>query len=97
MQFADQLETLAIDRAKKLFNCKYVNVQPHSGSQANHAVYAALLKPGEKILSMDLSAGGHLSHGAKPNLSSKVYNFYHYGLEERTSLLDYDSLKRSSP
>ena len=93
VQFADQLENLAIDRAKKLFNCKHVNVQPHSGSQANHAVYAALLKPGDRILSMDLSAGGHLSHGAKPNLSSKIYNFYNYGLEEKTSLLDYEELK----
>ncbi len=92
VQFADELENLAINRAKKLFNCKYVNVQPHSGSQANHAVYAALLKPGEKILSMDLSAGGHLSHGAKPNLSSKIYDFYNYGLAENTSLLDYEDL-----
>ena len=75
VQFADQLENLAIERAKKLFNCKHVNVQPHSGSQANHAVYAALLKPRDRVLSMDLSAGGHLSHGAKPNLSSKIYNF----------------------
>lgn len=93
VQFADQIETVAIDRAKKLFNCNYVNVQPHSGSQANHAVYAALLEPGDRILSMELSAGGHLSHGAKPNLTSKLYNFHHYGIDTKTSLLDYDGLR----
>ncbi len=78
---ADAVEQLAIDRAKKLFNCEYVNVQPHSGSQANGAVYAALLKAGDKILGMDLSHGGHLTHGSKPSFSGKNYQSFTYGVE----------------
>ncbi|AXX91076.1 serine hydroxymethyltransferase [Malaciobacter molluscorum LMG 25693] len=80
-EFADQVEQLAIDRACKIFNCKYANVQPHSGSQANGAVYAALLKAGDKILGMDLSHGGHLTHGSKPSFSGKNYSAFYYGVE----------------
>jgi glycine hydroxymethyltransferase len=79
--YADSVEQLAIDRAKKLFNCEYVNVQPHSGSQANGAVYAALIKAGDKILGMDLSHGGHLTHGSKPSFSGKNYSSFTYGVE----------------
>ena len=94
VEFSDNLENLAIDRAKKLFRCQYANVQPHSGSQANHAAYMALLQPGDKILSMELSSGGHLSHGAKPNFSSRVYKFYNYGLNSTTDLIDYENLEK---
>jgi glycine hydroxymethyltransferase len=80
-EFADQVEQLAIDRACELFGCNYANVQPHSGSQANGAVYAALLKAGEKILGMDLSHGGHLTHGSKPSFSGKNYQAFYYGVE----------------
>jgi len=80
-EHADTVEQLAIDRACKLFNCKYANVQPHSGSQANGAVYAALIKAGDKILGMDLSHGGHLTHGSKPSFSGKNYQSFTYGVE----------------
>ncbi|NKQ41531.1 MAG: serine hydroxymethyltransferase [Sulfurovum sp.] len=80
-EFADQAEQIAIDRACKLFDCKYANVQPHSGSQANGAVYAALIKAGDKILGMDLSHGGHLTHGSKPSFSGKNYSSFTYGVE----------------
>lgn len=80
-EYADGVEQLAIDRACKLFDCNYANVQPHSGSQANGAVYAALLKAGEKILGMDLSHGGHLTHGSKPSFSGKNYQSFTYGVE----------------
>ncbi|RXJ83033.1 serine hydroxymethyltransferase, partial [Arcobacter sp. CECT 8985] len=80
-EFADQVEQLAIDRACEIFNCKFANVQPHSGSQANGAVYAALLKAGDKILGMDLSHGGHLTHGSKPSFSGKNYSAFYYGVE----------------
>jgi len=80
-EFADQVEQLAIDRAKEIFGCEYVNVQPHSGSQANGAVYAALIKAGDKILGMDLSHGGHLTHGSKPSFSGKNYHSFTYGVE----------------
>jgi len=80
-EYADTVEQLAIDRACKLFNCKFANVQPHSGSQANGAVYAALLKPYDKILGMDLSHGGHLTHGSKPSFSGKNYQSFTYGVE----------------
>ncbi len=80
-EYADAVEQLAIDRACKLFNCKYANVQPHSGSQANGAVYAAMLKAGDKILGMDLSHGGHLTHGSKPSFSGKNYSSFTYGVE----------------
>ncbi len=80
-EFADAVEQLAIDRAKKLFGCEYANVQPHSGSQANGAVFTALLKPYDKILGMDLSNGGHLTHGAKVNFSGQNYESFSYGVE----------------
>ena len=80
-EFADEVETLAINRVKKLFGCEYANVQPHSGSQANGGVYAALLQAGDKILGMDLSHGGHLTHGAKPSFSGKNYQSFFYGVE----------------
>lgn len=83
-QYIDQVEQLAIDYAKKLFGAEYANVQPHSGSQANMAVYQALLKPGDKILGMGMDAGGHLTHGAKVNFSGKVYESYSYGLNPAT-------------
>src|SRR5574343_36401 len=78
---ADKVEQLAIDRACKIFGCKFANVQPHSGSQANGAVYAALLTAGDKILGMDLSHGGHLTHGSKPSFSGKNYQAFYYGVE----------------
>ena len=80
-EFADVVEQLAIDRAKEIFGCEYANVQPHSGSQANGAVYAALIKAGDKILGMDLSHGGHLTHGSKPSFSGKNYSSFTYGVE----------------
>ncbi|PLY09233.1 MAG: serine hydroxymethyltransferase [Arcobacter sp.] len=80
-EFADQAEQLAIDRACEIFGCKYANVQPHAGSQANGAVYAALIKAGDKILGMDLSHGGHLTHGSKPSFSGKNYQAFYYGVE----------------
>ena len=80
-EFADKVEQLAIDRACEIFKCKYANVQPHSGSQANGAVYAGLIKAGDKILGMDLSHGGHLTHGSKPSFSGKNYNAFYYGVE----------------
>lgn len=80
-EFADQVEQLAIDRACEIFGCNYVNVQPHSGSQANGAVYAALIKAGDKMLGMDLSHGGHLTHGSKPSFSGKNYSAFYYGVE----------------
>ena len=91
-EFADEIETIAIERAKKLFGCKYVNVQPHSGSQANQAVYMALLKPYDKILGMDLSHGGHLTHGAKVNMSGKIYHSFFYGVNEN-GFINYDKVR----
>ncbi|MBD5431275.1 serine hydroxymethyltransferase [Lactobacillus agrestimuris] len=93
-QYIDQVEQLAIDYAKKLFNAKFANVQPHSGSQANMAVYGALLKPGDKILGMGMDAGGHLTHGAKVNFSGKFYKSYSYDLNPDTEELDFDEIKR---
>jgi len=90
-EFADQVEQLAIDRACEIFGCKYANVQPHSGSQANSAVYAALLNAGDKILGMDLSHGGHLTHGSKPSFSGKNYNTFSYGVE-LDGYIDYDKV-----
>jgi glycine hydroxymethyltransferase len=92
-QYIDQVEQLAIDYAQKLFGAEYVNVQPHSGSQANMAVYQALLKPGDKILGMGMDAGGHLTHGSKVNFSGKVYQSFSYGLDPETELLDYDHIR----
>ncbi|MFC6207474.1 serine hydroxymethyltransferase [Levilactobacillus tongjiangensis] len=92
-QYIDVVEQLAIDRAKKLFGAEYANVQPHSGSQANQAAYAAFLKPGDIILGMSLDAGGHLTHGASVNFSGKIYKDYGYGLNPETELLDYDMIR----
>ncbi|MFI2743249.1 serine hydroxymethyltransferase [Zhouia sp. PK063] len=89
----DIVETIAIERAKALFGAAYVNVQPHSGSQANTAVYAACLKPGDKILGFDLSHGGHLTHGSPVNFSGKLYNPVFYGVEEETGMLNYDKIE----
>ncbi|AFR21297.1 serine hydroxymethyltransferase [Lactobacillus helveticus] len=93
-QYIDQVEQLAIDYAKKLFNAKFANVQPHSGSQANMAVYQALLKPGDKILGMGMGAGGHLTHGSKVNFSGKYYQSYSYGLNVETEELDFDEIRK---
>ena len=88
-EYVDIAEELAIERIKKLFNCKFANVQPNSGSQANQAVFMSLMKPGDTFLAMDLSAGGHLTHGAKPNLSGKWFNAIHYGVNKESELIDY--------
>jgi glycine hydroxymethyltransferase len=90
----DVAEELAIERLKKLFSCEYVNVQPHSGSQANQAVYLALLQPGDSILGMSLDGGGHLTHGAAPNISGKWFNAHHYTVDKDTFLIDYDEVER---
>ncbi|MFA7070314.1 MAG: serine hydroxymethyltransferase [Sulfurimonas sp.] len=92
-EYADGVEQLAINRAKELFNCEYVNVQPHSGSQANAAVYAALLQAGDKLLGMDLSHGGHLTHGSKPSFSGKNYQSFTYGVE-LDGRMDYDKIEQ---
>ena len=92
-EFVDKAEDLALERVKKLFNCKYANVQPHSGAQANGAVYLALLKPGDPILGMSLNSGGHLTHGAKVALSGKWLNSFHYDVDKETGLIDYDQVK----
>ena len=93
-EYVDIVETLAVERAKKLFNCAYANVQPHSGAQANQAVFLALLKPGDTVLGMSLSAGGHLTHGATPNLSGKWFNAVQYGVTRDTGLIDYDEVEK---
>jgi len=92
--YIDAVETLAIERAKKLFNAAHANVQPHSGVQANMAVYAALLQPGDTVMGMRLDHGGHLSHGAKGSFSGKLYNFISYGVNRETEILDYDELEK---
>ena len=92
-EYIDGIEQIAIDRAKKLFNAEYVNVQPHSGSQANAAAYQAVLKPGDTVLGMDLNAGGHLTHGSRVNFSGKIYNFHSYGVNA-DGLIDYDDVLR---
>lgn len=93
-EYVDIVENLARDRAKKLFNAEYANVQPHSGAQANMAVYVALLQPGDTVLGMNLSHGGHLTHGSKVNASGKLYNFIPYGLNEQTGQIDYDEVEK---
>ena len=93
-EHVDVVENIAIERAKQLFGADYANVQPHSGSSANNAVYMALMKPGETVLGMSLDAGGHLTHGAKVNFSGKIYNAVQYGLDQETGLLDYDEIER---
>ena len=92
-EYVDEAERLAIERAKQLFGADYANVQPHSGSQANAAVYFALVQPGDTILGMSLAHGGHLTHGAKPNFSGKIYNAVQYGLDEETGEIDYDQVE----
>ena len=93
-EVVDQIEQIAIDRAKKLFGAAYANVQPHSGSQANTAVYHAFLKPGDKILGFDLSHGGHLTHGSPVNFSGRLYEAHFYGVDEATGRLDYDAIEK---
>jgi glycine hydroxymethyltransferase len=93
-EYVDVAEQLAIDRAKALFDADYANVQPHSGSQANAAVYMALCQPGDTVLGMSLAHGGHLTHGAKPNFSGKIYNAVQYGLNPETGEIDYEEVER---
>ncbi len=95
-EFVDVVETLAIGRAKELFGADHVNVQPHSGSQANMAVYFSVLTPGDRILTMDLAHGGHLTHGHKANFSGKLYEVHHYGVSQETEMIDYDALERQA-
>ena len=95
-EYIDEIEQLAIDTIKKIFGADHANVQPHSGSQANAAAYFALLNPGDSVLAMDLSAGGHLTHGHKVNFSGKLYNFYGYGVNPETEMLDYYSIEKQA-
>jgi glycine hydroxymethyltransferase len=100
-EFVDEIETFAIERLKQLFNAKYANVQPHSGSGANMAVYMAMMNPGDTFLGMDLAQGGHLTHGSPVNFSGKLYRALHYGLDPKTEMIDYNALediaKREKP
>ena len=93
-QYVDEVENLARDRAVQLFGAEHANVQPHSGSQANVAVYLALLKPGDTILGMDLSHGGHLTHGSKASISGKYFNACFYGVDPETETIDYDKVRQ---
>ena len=93
-EFVDKAEELALDRVKKLYNCKYANVQPHSGAQANGAVYLALLNPGDPILGMSLNSGGHLTHGAKVSISGKWLKSFHYDVNKETGLIDYSEVEK---
>ncbi|GAT31708.1 glycine hydroxymethyltransferase [Terrimicrobium sacchariphilum] len=93
-EYVDTVETLAIERAKQLFGAEHVNVQPHSGSQANMAVYFSVLTPGDRILTMDLAHGGHLTHGHKANFSGKLYEVHHYGVDPETETINYDALAK---
>ena len=95
-EIVDQTEQLAIDRIKQIFNCDYANVQPHSGAQANAAVALAVLQPGDKILGLDLSMGGHLTHGSPVNYSGKLYEAHFYGVVKETGLIDYDTLEKQA-
>jgi glycine hydroxymethyltransferase len=95
-EIVDQVEQLAIDRLKQVFNCGYANVQPHSGAQANAAVMLAILQPGDKILGLDLSMGGHLTHGSAVNFSGKLYQPHFYGVVKETGLVDYDTLEQKA-
>jgi len=92
-EVVDEIENIAIERAKELFNAAWANVQPHSGAQANAAVFLAVLNPGDKILCFDLSHGGHLTHGSPVNFSGKIYTPFFYGVEEATGLIDYKKLE----
>ncbi len=93
-EYVDVVERLAIERAKKIFGAEHANVQPHSGSQANMAVYFAVLKPGDKMLTMDLSHGGHLTHGNKANFSGRFFEIVHYGVRKDDERIDYDQLQK---
>jgi len=93
-EISDDIENLAIDRAKKLFGCEHVNVQVHSGTQANQAVFLSVMKPGDNILSMKLDQGGHLSHGSKVNFSGKIYDCNFYGVDRESELIDFDQVKK---
>ena len=93
-EHVDVSENLAIERAKRLFDCKFANVQPHSGAQANGAVYLALLQPGDTTLAMSLNSGGHLTHGAKPAQSGKWFNALHYEVDKETGLIDYEAVEK---
>src|SRR5215204_6486420 len=95
-EFVDETEQLAIDRLKQIFNCDYANVQPHSGAQANAAVMLAILQPGDDILGLDLSMGGHLTHGSPVNFSGKLYKPHFYGVQRESGLLDYDMMKQKA-
>ncbi|OGZ33857.1 MAG: serine hydroxymethyltransferase [Candidatus Portnoybacteria bacterium RIFCSPLOWO2_12_FULL_39_9] len=95
-EFIDKIETIAIERAKKLFKAEHANLQPHSGAQANAAVYLALVKPGDKILGFDLSCGGHLTHGSKVNFSGKLYDFSYYGVDPKTELIDFKEAREAA-
>merc|ERR1711965_846858 len=95
-EFVDIAEQLALDRAKQLFNANFVNVQPHSGAQANQAVFLSILKPGDTILGMSLDAGGHLTHGAKPNISGKCFNAIQYGVRKEDALIDFEEIEKLS-
>ena len=92
-EFVDQVEELAIERAVKLFGCRFANVQPHSGSSANMACYFSVLKPGDRILGMDLAQGGHLTHGSPVSFSGKLFDVIHYGLDPETERLDYEKIE----
>src|SRR6476661_5592393 len=93
-EVVDQVETLAIERAKKLFGAAHANVQPHAGAQANAAAYLALLQPGDTVLGMALDQGGHLTHGSKVNFSGKLYNFVLYGVHRDTEMIDYEQVEQ---
>lgn len=95
-EVVDEIEDLAIERAKTLFGAEHVNVQPHSGTQANLAAYMALIKPGDRVLAMDLNMGGHLSHGYRVNQSGQIYSFAHYGVDRETGRLDYEAIERQA-
>ncbi len=95
-EIVDQVEQLAIDRLKEIFNCEYANVQPHSGAQANAALMMAILKPGDKILGLDLSMGGHLTHGSPVNFSGKLYKPFFYGVKKDTGIIDYEMLEQKA-
>ena len=95
-EFVDVVEQLAIDRAKKLFNCAYANVQPHSGAQANMAVFFALLTPGDTVMGMNLTDGGHLTHGSPVNMSGKYFKIVPYGVSRETEMIDYDALEKTA-
>ena len=92
-EYVNKVETLAIERAKKLFGAKFANVQPHCGASTNMTIYFAFLKPGDTMMGMDLSQGGHLSHGSPVNISGTYYNVVHYGVNPETEMLDYEALE----